>query len=166
MQRLISTLVFTFVVSVIYSAVGISYAQDYPRRVDRNAAATDTSALKDELTNLEKQSWEAWKKRDGGFFQSFLSDDHVEVGFYGSTNKARVVKGVASPACVVNSYAVDNFQLTLFDANTALLTYHAAQDTICGGNPVPSPVWATSLYLKKDGKWLNAFYEQTKDLRK
>jgi len=118
-------------------------------------------ALKETLTNLEKQSWEAWKKRDGKFFQEFLSDDHVEVGFTGVTNKATVVAGVASPACVVKSYAVDNFKLTMFNANTALLTYRAEQDTACNGNPVPSPVWASSLYVKRGDRWVNAVYQQS-----
>jgi hypothetical protein len=122
---------------------------------------TDRDALKETLVNLEKQSWEAWKRRDGKFFQEFLSDDHVEVGFNGVTNKARVVAGVGSPVCVVKSYTVETFELTMIDANTALLTYHAEQDTTCGGNAVPSPVWASSLYVKRGGHWLNAFYQQT-----
>ena len=74
---------------------------------------------------------------------------HVELGFSGVTDKATVVAGVASPGCVVKSFTVDKFQLTLFDAKTALLTYHAAQarrkDTTCGGTAVPSPVWVSSL---------------------
>jgi uncharacterized protein DUF4440 len=117
--------------------------------------------LKETLISLEKQSWEAWKKRDGKFFETFLSDDHVEVGFGGRTNKATVVAGVASPVCVVKSYAVDKFELTRLDANTALLTYRAEQDTTCGGNAVPSPVWASSLYVKRGKRWLNALYQQT-----
>lgn len=128
-------------------------------------ADTNNDALKETLINLEKQSWEAWKRREGKFFQEFLSDDHVEVGFGGPTNKARVVVGVSSPVCVVKSYTVDNFQLTVFDTNTALLTYHAAQDTTCGGNAVPSPVWASSLYVKRGDRWLNAFYQQTQTRR-
>jgi len=119
------------------------------------------SALKDTLTNLEKQSWEAWKNRDGKFFQDFLSDDHVEMGFGGPTDKAKVVAGVGSPVCVVKSYSVDSFNVTLLNPDTALVTYHAAQDTTCGGNPVPSPVWASSLYVRRGGRWLNAFYQQT-----
>ena len=95
------------------------------------------------------------------FFQNFLADDHVELGFGGRTNKPTVVAGVASPICVVKSYAVDQFELTVFDAHTALLTYHAAQDTACGGNAVPSPVWVSSLYVRRKGHWLNAFYQQT-----
>jgi hypothetical protein len=117
--------------------------------------------VKDALITLEKQSWEAWKNRDGKFFEEFLSDDHVEMGPGGVSNKATVVRGVASPMCVVKSYSVDRFELTLFDENTALLTYHAAQDTTCGGAVVPSPACASSLYKKKGGRWLNALYQQS-----
>ncbi|PYS51160.1 MAG: hypothetical protein DMF68_05180 [Acidobacteria bacterium] len=123
---------------------------------------TDKDALKELLVNLEKQSWVAWKNHDGKFFQGFLSDDHVEVGFGGLTNKAMVVAGVASPACTVKSYTVEKFELTVFDASTALLTYHAAQDTACNGNPVPSPVWVSSLYVRRNDRWLNALYQQTR----
>lgn len=117
--------------------------------------------LKDALVAKERQSWEAWKNRDGSFFAGFLSEDHVEVGFNGRTNKASVVAGVSSPVCVVKSYAVDRFELTAFGPDAALLTYHAEQDTTCGGRPVPSPVWVSSLYVRRNGKWLNAAYQQT-----
>ena len=119
------------------------------------------NAVKETLINLEKQSWEAWKKRDGKFFQAFLSDDHIEMGSSGSANKAAVVAFVASPICQVRSYAVDNFKVTMFDSNTALVTYHAEQDTACNGKAVPSPVWVSSLYLRRGDRWLNALYQQT-----
>jgi len=128
---------------------------------ETKSPAQEAVGLKESLVARERQSWEAWKARDGKFFQEFLSEDHVEVGFNGRTSKASVVAGVASPLCVVKSYAVDRFELTLFEANTALLTYHAEQDTTCGGRPVPSPVWVSSLYVRRDGKWLNASYQQT-----
>lgn len=128
---------------------------------DKTLTVADKKALEETLVNLEKQSWEAWQKRDGKFFQEFLSDDHVEVGFNGITNKATIVGFVGSPVCVVKSYTVDNFKLTVLDADTALLTYHAAQDTTCGGGTVPSPVWVSSLYVKRGKRWLNALYQQT-----
>jgi hypothetical protein len=127
---------------------------------ERAVESTDP-ALQETLVALEKRSWEAWKNRDGKFFQDFLSDDHVEVGFGGVIRKAAVVAGVGSPACVVRSYAVDRFRLTSFDSNTAVLTYHAEQDTTCGGNPVPSPVWVSSLYVRRGGRWWNAVYQQS-----
>jgi hypothetical protein len=123
--------------------------------------SSNNDRLKETLVDLEKKSWEAWKNRDGNFFQNFLSDDHVEVGFGGPTDKVNVVTFVGSPVCTVKSYSVEQFKLTVFGANTALLTYHAAQDTICGGKPVPSPVWVSSLYIKRGNHWLNAVYQQT-----
>jgi len=125
------------------------------------ATQADKTALKETLMGLEKQSWEAWKKRDGKFFEGFLAEDHVEVGMSGTATKAQIVGFVGSPICLVKSYKVDKFELTVFDANTALLTYYAEQDTTCNGAPVPSPVWTSSLYVKRGGRWLNALYQQT-----
>ncbi|MEY2496993.1 MAG: hypothetical protein QOD12_549 [Verrucomicrobiota bacterium] len=121
----------------------------------------DDSALKENLITLEKQSWEAWKNRNAEFFKEFLSDDHVEVGFYGTADKKDVLATVATPACVVQSYSLDPIKVTLLDASTALLTYYAAQDTSCHDKPLPSPVWFSSLYLKRRDRWLNVFYQQT-----
>lgn len=132
------------------------------RRSEVGAPTADP--LKDTLVGLERRSWEAWQRRDGAFFQVFLSDDHVEVGFRGVTRKAAVVTSVASPACVVHSFAIDSFELTRLNPNTALLTYHAAQQTLCNGHPVPSPVWASSLYVRRGDRWLNAMYQQTQAL--
>jgi hypothetical protein len=125
------------------------------------AIKISSDKLKETLVDLEKQSWEAWKDRDGKFYQGFLSDDHQEIGASGITTKTEIVPFVGSDVCVVKSYSVDSFTLTIFDKNTALLTYHAAQDTTCGGSPVPSPVWISSLYVKRGKRWLNALYQQT-----
>lgn len=135
-------------------------------KAEDTTQTNSSSDLQETLISMEKQSWEAWKNRDGNFFKTFLSDDHVEVGFYGVANKAIVVAGVASPVCVVKSYSVDGFKLTPFDANTALLTYHAKQDTTCNGNPVPSPAWVSSLFIRRDGRWQNVLYQQTQDMSK
>jgi len=75
----------------------------------------DEAALKEELVKLEKQSWEAWKNRDAKFFQEFLSDDHVEVGFGGVANEHQVLETVASAICTVKSYELGEFQLKMLD---------------------------------------------------
>jgi len=56
----------------------------------------------------------------------------------------------------VRSYDVDQFGLTRISSDTALLVYHARQDTTCGSALVPSPVWASSLYVLRGGRWQNA----------
>ena len=113
--------------------------------------------LERELIALEQQSWVAWQGHDAAFFDRFLSADHVEMQGFGPAGKAPVVKGVAG-GCVVKSYKIDRFKLTRFSPDTALITYRAEQDTTCGTAKVPSPVWATSLFVRRDGRWQNALY--------
>ncbi len=142
-------------------ALALAATRPHSPHTGSRRAAADGSGLADSLVNLEKQSWAAWQHRDGAFFDRFLSEDHVEVGFGGITRKAAVVAGVSSSTCVVHSYAVDHFELTQLAPATAVLTYHAAQETLCAGRPVPSPVWVSSLYVFRAGRWLNAVYQQS-----
>ena len=121
------------------------------------AAQAGPPSIDDTLIALEKQSWVAWQGHDAIFFDHFLSDDHVEMQGAGPAGKAPVVSGVRA-GCTVKSYAVDHFKVTQFSADTALLTYRAEQDTQCGTAKVPSPVWATSLFVKRHGRWQNALY--------
>ena len=117
--------------------------------------------LAETLISLEKQSWEAWQHHDGAFFQRFLSDDHVEMGAGGPSTKAQVVAFVGSKACDVKSFAVRDFKVTQLGKASAVVTYHAEQDTTCGQVRVPSPAWATSVYVLRGGRWQNAVYQQT-----
>ncbi|HUQ18621.1 MAG TPA: nuclear transport factor 2 family protein [Gemmatimonadaceae bacterium] len=125
-------------------------------------AQTPAETLEKSLVVLETESWNAWKARDSAFFRKFLSDDHVEIQGGGIAGKSAVVAGVGSPGCVVKGFSLGQFKLTQFNENAAILTYHASQETECGGVAVPSPVWATSLYIMRDGRWQNAAYQQTK----
>jgi hypothetical protein len=130
----------------------VSFAVAGPAR-----AAEDP--LQARLIAMEKASWAAWQKMDLAFWDRFLSDDHVELnGFVGATGKKSVIDGIAGKTCHVASYKVDNFTFRRFDPHTALLIYRAEQDTTCGKYKVPSPVWATSLYQLRGGRWVNVLY--------
>jgi uncharacterized protein DUF4440 len=125
-------------------------------------ASASAATTEQTLIALEKQSWAAWQNMDAEFWKGFLSDDHIEVsGFVGSTGKADVIRGIVSKVCKVASYKVDDFQFRQIDPNTAVLIYRAEQDTSCAAVKVPSPVWATSLFQKRGGRWQNVLYEQT-----
>jgi len=126
------------------------------------AAAAASPTTEQTLIDLETRSWAAWQKMDAGFWDRFLSDDHIEIsGYAGATGKKSVIDGIRSRVCRVASYKVDHFTFRQFDPNTAVLVYRAEQDTTCGGIKVPSPVWATSLYQLRGGRWQNVLYEHT-----
>ncbi len=117
------------------------------------------------VRDLESRSWVAWKNHDETFFEQFLSDDHVEVHGYGIVGKTAVIEGVRSPTCVVRSYSLGPLSVTVVAPDSILVTYRAEQDTLCGTAKVPSPVWATSLYAKRSGRWVNVLYQHTPDTR-
>jgi Domain of unknown function (DUF4440) len=127
--------------------------------------ATLSSSDDATIRELETKSWVAWKGHDATFFQQFLSEDHVEIHSYGIVGKAAVVEGVRSPACVVQTYTLGPFSLTAVTQDSVLVTYRAEQNTSCGEQKVPSPVWATSLYAKRAGRWVNVMYQHTPTAR-
>ena len=118
-------------------------------------------SVKQQLIMLEKQSWEAWKNQDSSFFMQFLSEDHIEMGTYGPVTKQQVVHGVASRICNVASYKTDHYEVKILSAGIAVVTYRAEQQTKCMNTAVPSPVWVSSLYIKRNNKWENVLYQQT-----
>jgi hypothetical protein len=122
------------------------------------AGARAQDSIEATLIALERQSWVAWQAQDSRFWQSFLSDDHVEMQGGGPVGKQAVIAGIASGVCHVAGYSLGDFTFRRFGPDTALLVYRAAQTTTCGGHAVPSPVWATSLYQRRRGHWVNVLY--------
>ena len=122
------------------------------------SGAAAAPSLEVRLIALERQSWAAWQAQDSRFWQTFLSGDHVELHGSGPVGKAAVIGGIASGACHVEGYALANFSFRRFGPDTALLVYRAEQHTTCGGARAPSPVWASSLYQRRHGRWLNVYY--------
>ena len=134
------------------SAVAVEASASIPTR-----SAGDEAMIRE----LENRSWAAWKMRDGAFFERVLSEDHVDVHAHGLSGKSEVVAGVRSPECVVRSYTLGPYSMTVVTADSVLVTYRAEQDSSCAGRKVASPVWAASLYARRGGRWLNVMYSHT-----
>lgn len=119
------------------------------------------SSIEAQLIALEKQADEAWKKKNGEFYQALLSEDAVSVGSDGTYNKSQIVKAISGSRCEIKSSSMDNFKLVMLDKNTALLTYKTTQNGSCDEKPIPPEVWASTVFVKRGGKWLAAFHQET-----
>ncbi len=78
------------------------------------------SKVETQIIALEKAGWEAWKNKNGGWFQTNLTDDYLLVNSGGVENKSQVVKSTASDYDV-KSYSLDNFRFIMLDKNSALI---------------------------------------------
>jgi hypothetical protein len=120
-----------------------------------------TPSTQTTIEALERQSWAAWQSHDGAFWEHFLSDDHVEVHPTGRATKAEIVGFITSGACTVASYALSDMRFVQFSPDSALLSYRAEQNTTCGASHPDSPVWITSTYVFRDGRWQNSGFIET-----
>jgi ketosteroid isomerase-like protein len=119
------------------------------------------SALETELIEMEKRGFEAWKNKDVKFYQETTTEAAYSVDRFGVLPHEQFLKAIGNHPCKVNSYNLDNFKVTRLNPDTALLTYRYTQDVVCLGKPEPSPIWASTLFSKRGGKWLAAFHQET-----
>ncbi len=116
------------------------------------------SKVEAEIIALEKQAWQAWKNKNTNFFQNFLVNDALSVNADGVSDKAQIIEYYRS--CNVKSFSLSDFKFRMLDKNSALIAFAATQDAVCSGIPNPATVRVSSVYVKRDGKWLNSFYSE------
>lgn len=117
-------------------------------------------SMETQIVALEKSAFEAWKAKDKKFFEDHMSEDGQYLEGNGTGGKAQYVKAIIDNNCTVSSYSLDNTKVTMLSKEVALLTYRYTHDVVCGGNPEPSPLWASTMYVKRGGKWLIAFHQE------
>ena len=113
------------------------------------------------IISTEKKLWEAWKTKQSKVFKTYLSADSVMIGDAGVATKAEAVKELEEMACEIKSYDLSEIKVLFLNNDAAFMTYKAAQDGTCGGQPVPAAVWASSAYVKRGGKWFAASHQET-----
>ena len=124
-------------------------------------AGSAQKSIDADLMKMEKGAWDAFGKGDSKYFEGFLSDNAILVSDMGVQTKADSVKGIASKPCTLNKYEFSNFKVTMLDPNTAITTYQATQEGTCGTMAMPAKIYASSVYIKKNGKWWGAFHQET-----
>jgi len=126
------------------------------------AKQTGNAATETKLIQMEKDLWEAWKNNSMDTFRKHMAGRSVSVGQSGVVvGTEEALQAMSSANCKVNTYSLEDTKVTWLDKNTALLTYRANQDAVCGGEKVPPAVWASSLWVNERGQWKAAFHQET-----
>ena len=142
------------IMMILMIAIGISSVAFGQTKMSKD------SKTEAQIIALEKAGWEAWKNKNGGWFQTNLTDDYLLVNSEGVSDKAQVIKSTATD-CEVKSYSLDNFRFVMTGKDSALMTYTAMQDGVCSGKTIPAKVRASVVYVRRGGKWLEALYMET-----
>lgn len=124
-------------------------------------SATANGTLAQQLIAEERASWDLAIKRDAAAYTAFHAQDFITVGGSGVAGKA------ASEASAMDAHVrFDQCELSLFDVrfeapNAALVTYHVKAAGLDHAKPFHLESFASSLWMKRNGAWLNVFYQAT-----
>lgn len=124
--------------------------------------AGDRAKLRDALMEREKESWEMMKKKDVPALRDFLADDVVLIFNDGARlSKAEFLK--LTPDFKLESYAIEGkADIVVLTPDAATLIYRITYTSaIKDDKPRKVTVLSSSTYVRRGGKWLNVFYQET-----
>lgn len=121
-----------------------------------SAAKHAEMVASDDPVAIEKHLWEALKQKDWDTFAAHLAADQLEVGPSGVYDKAGTLAAVKQ--WDFSKATPSNFKATKWDDDATLVTY-----MIKGTGPDGKPFEerASSIWVKRDGKWLAVFHQGT-----
>ena len=125
-----------------------------------NTASNSAAPSKEALAAREKQAFEAWKAKDGKFFEGFLVPTFVMMDGAYRGGKAETAKMIAANPCEVGSYTMSDEQVTNVSTQVAVITMKVTADTTCEGKKMPSPVTSVSVYVREGAEWKGAFHTE------
>ncbi len=121
---------------------------------------TPAAPTKEALIALETKAFEAWKNKDGKYFDGFLTDSFVMIGESGRVDKAAAVKSITEDPCDIKSFSFSDEQLTPAGDDAAILTLRSSVDGTCGGEKIQSQSWVATVYVRSQTQWKAAYHNE------
>lgn len=126
-----------------------------------NAAPKAAAPTKEALVAMENKAFDAWKNKDGKFFEGFLTDNFVMFDGKGNhLDKAATVKMIGEHKCDLKSFSFSDEKMTMAGADAAIVTMKVTSDGTCGGQKMPSPVISASVYVRSGDTWKGAYHNE------
>jgi uncharacterized protein (TIGR02246 family) len=144
-----------------WALAGLALAETAPAPAPAPAKPSKTAALEAQLKALEVGTWEAAKRHDAKAFGDVCLPDCIEI--YGD-GTVLTIKEVLEQVPDVNiaEFKIEDMAVTFPAKNTALVRYKAWASTTYKGQATPPQwVYATAVWVKKDGAWKAALYQET-----
>ncbi len=119
-----------------------------------------------ELTALEKQSWEATLKNDKDFFKTFLAEEAKGMLADGAMiGSEQIIKNLDD--LDLKKYTMGKASMLRVNKDAAMILYSASYEAVHKGvEERYSAVNCSALYIRRDGKWKQMFYQETAATKK
>ena len=127
------------------------------------AAAQDAQAEKTIIAN-ERAVNDAFAKGDSAAFKALVAADGWAVdSVIGRAPVADMLKDFAglTKELKIASWDITESKIVWVDATTAIHSYKWTAKGTDHGKPLVSPVWASTVWTKKSGKWMALFHHES-----
>jgi len=125
------------------------------------SGATTGGATAQALQAHEQTLLDAFVKKQADVFRKDLSNDAVMVDETGVSDREKIITGIGSPDCAINSATATDAKVINLDRDSAVLYYTLKMDGKCGNNAVPGTVYASTVYSKRGTRWVPVFHQET-----
>jgi uncharacterized protein (TIGR02246 family) len=103
---------------------------------------------------------EAFEKGDAAAVKKLMTDDHVAVTPHGGAQK-RDEQVASLPDLKLTEYSPGAMRVTVLGRDAALVTYPLSMKGTYKGRPLPPRSFASAVWVRRDGRWLESFYQET-----
>src|SRR5262245_7578432 len=121
-----------------------------------NRAATEKQIVANERANND-----AVAKEDMKTFHSIVAADAAGVDTGGITRVNAPDFDKMMQQAKIQSWNMDGSQFYWVDDNTVVHMYRWTGKGTFAGQPIPSPVWTSTVWTNKGGKWTAVFHQET-----
>ena len=125
------------------------------------AASADRAAVEKQLAAMEQKINDAFAKRDVAGMKANVAEDASAVDPGGVMPVSEFFKQLPTMDVKLTDVKLSDFKYHWVDANNVVLTYTWTGKGTVMGQPVQSPAIASTLYTKRNGKWLAYFHQET-----
>src|SRR5271170_2921041 len=141
---------------ILILLVAICYAQ--PQK-SAEASESPTDALRERIVAQERAGLDALKTGDLTVFGASTADDAIFVDAHGPASKAEVMEHTAEFR--LHDYTMADIKFIKLSPASGLIVYTLTESGASHGKDFSARVHVSSLWLKRDGKWLCEFSQET-----
>lgn len=124
-------------------------------------AAPAIESLEQKLIAKEKMSWDLAVKADAASYRALHAADFFTVSSGGVTDRVHSENSALDSNVAFQHCDLSDFSVKRLADNAVLITYHAKADGLDHGKAFMMDSFASSLWMRRHGTWLNVFYQAT-----
>lgn len=103
----------------------------------------------------------AFEKGDAATVGGLMTRDHVAVTPYYGKPQSREEQLRTLGETKLSEYSAGRLQLRVLGKEVVLVTYPLKMKGTYRSKPVPESSHASAIWVKREGKWLEAYYQET-----